>query len=151
MDVRGRMRRGIVGEGAEGLVHVGAIAHHRIEQRAAALAEGVVIIRRAVDREALSALGDGELVALDTAERLEGRAGGAPALRAVAVHGVAEFVAHLVLHRAAQAAAGQNTVLLRQVASTNHWRGDSRTMLASAEAFTSAAPSWSASRLAARR
>src|SRR5688572_14510575 len=92
VDVRGRAQAGGVGEGTEGHMHESAIAHYRIEQRTAALAEGVVIVGRAVDREVLRAGGDGELVALDPAERLEGRAGGAPALRAVAVHGVAEFV-----------------------------------------------------------
>jgi hypothetical protein len=64
-----------------------------------------MIVRAAVDREGLRALGDGELLALDAAERLEGGAGDAPALRAVAVQGVAECVAHCLLHRAAQAAA----------------------------------------------
>src|SRR5688572_5072105 len=116
MDMRGRVQAGSVGEGAVRHMHAGAIAHHRIEQRAAVLAEGVVNVGRAVDRKTLRAFGEGELVALDAAERLEGRSGRAPALRAVAVHGVAELVAYLVLHRAAQAAAGKNTVFLRQVA-----------------------------------
>ena len=45
----------------------------------------------------------------DADERLERSTGGAPAIRAMAIQGVAEFVSHGVADRAAKAFSGKNT------------------------------------------
>jgi hypothetical protein len=57
----------------------------------------------AKDREVIPALGQAQSLTLDAGKRLEGGTGGAPAVRAVAVGGVDEFVGHRVLHGTAQA------------------------------------------------
>jgi hypothetical protein len=62
----------------------------------------------AIDHEIVLAPGDAEFVARDAGERLERRTGGAPAIRAMAVQGVAEFVSHGVADRAAKAFSGKN-------------------------------------------
>src|SRR5262245_18616560 len=59
------------------------------------------------DHQHVRALGDAELRTLDAGERLEGRAGRPPALRAVAIGGVAELVRDLVLDGAALALSGK--------------------------------------------
>ena len=85
-----------------------AFTHHRIEQRAAFPAMRVVAGGVAMDHEIALTPGDAELVARDAGERLERRPGGAAAIRAMAVHGVAEFVSHCVADRAAKAFSGKN-------------------------------------------
>jgi hypothetical protein len=61
-----------------------------------------------MDHEIVLALGDAEFVARDAGKRFERRTGGAPAIRAMAVQGVAEFVSHGVADRAAKAFSGKN-------------------------------------------
>ena len=108
-DVLARADGRIVDQGAHGDVNEGAVAHDRIEQRAARLAVRVVAVFVAKDHEVVLAAGDAQLVALDAGERLERRAGRAPAVRAMAVRGVDEFVRHRVVHGAALALAGERT------------------------------------------
>ena len=71
------------------------------------LAVRIVAAFVAEDHEAVLALGDSKLVALDAGERLEGRTGRSPAVRAVAVRGVDEFVRNRVVDGAAQALSGK--------------------------------------------
>ena len=108
-DVLARADGGIVDQGAHGDVNEGAVAHHRIEQRAARLAARVVAVVVAENHEVVCAAGDAQLVARDAGERLERRAGRAPAARAMAVRGVDEFVRHRVVHGAALALADERT------------------------------------------
>ena len=88
-------------------VNEGAAADDRIEQRAAPLAVRVVGVFCAEDRERVRALGDAELAALDAGQGLERRPRRPPAVRAVAVHGVEEFVGHLIVDGATKALSGK--------------------------------------------
>src|SRR4051794_5131825 len=90
-------------------VDVLAVADQRIEEGTAAPAVGVVRLRDvlAVDQQPVLPLGDGKFAPLDAGKGLEGRAGGAPAPRAVAIHGVLEFVRHRIVDGAAVAPAGE--------------------------------------------
>jgi len=54
------------------------------------------------------ACGDGKLVALDPGKRLEGRAGRAAAIRAMAVHGIAEGILNGIMDGAAEALPGKH-------------------------------------------
>jgi hypothetical protein len=63
----------------------------------------VVAIGVAEDHELVLALSDNQLDALDAGEWLEGRTGRAPAIRAMAVHCIEEFVSHGVADCAAVA------------------------------------------------
>src|SRR5262245_27798777 len=96
-----------VDQRAHGDMDPGAVAHHRVEQRTARPAVRVVRLVAAVDQELVVALGDSQLFALDAGKRLERRPCRAPAVRAMAVHGVAEGVGHGVLHGAAEALASE--------------------------------------------
>src|SRR5690349_862098 len=107
-DVGGRADRGIVDQRPHGDMNESAFAHHRIEQRAAFAAMRVVAVLVAVDHETVLAFGDAEFVARDAGERLERRTGRAPAIRAMAVQGVTEFVSYGVADRAAIAFSGKN-------------------------------------------
>ena len=107
-DVPARADAGIVQKASQGDVDEGAVADHRIEQRAAPPAVRVIGVFFALDKEIILALGEAEFAALDAGERLEGRPGRPPAIRAVAVHGVAEFVRHRVVDGAAEAFSGKH-------------------------------------------
>src|SRR4051812_7478461 len=109
-DVVGRADGRRVDQGAHGHVDVGAVADDRIKQRAAPFAVRIVSLVGAVDQQAVGALRDREFGSLDAGEGLEGRAGGAPAVRAVAVHGVEESVGHAVLDGAAEALSGEEAI-----------------------------------------
>ena len=67
----------------------------------------IVQVGIAEDLDIARAVGDAQLVTRDAGEGLEGRTGRPPALRAMTVHGVAEFVGHGVAHTAAEADAGK--------------------------------------------
>ena len=110
-DVLARADGRIVDQGAHGDVDEGAVAHHRIEQRAARLAARVVAIVVAENHQVVRAAGDAQLVARDAGERLERRAGRAPAVRAMAVRGVDEFVRHRVVHGTALALSAEHAAL----------------------------------------
>ena len=90
---------------------VGAVADDGIEQRSATPAVEVVGVGLAVDLDVVGAVGDAQLGARDAGEGLEGRAGRPPASRAVAVHGIGEFVGNGVAHGAAEAGAGKATAV----------------------------------------
>src|SRR5258708_30830870 len=68
----------------------------------------VVAVLLAEDHEHVYACGDFELGALDAGERLERRAGRAPAVRAMAVRGIEEFVRHHMSDGAAVAFSGKH-------------------------------------------
>jgi hypothetical protein len=72
-----------------------------IEERPANPAMRVVAVFVAEDHEPVFARGDGELVALYPGEWLEGQAGCAPAVGAMTIRGVEEFICHEIMHRAA--------------------------------------------------
>src|SRR5271170_6392293 len=93
----------IVNEGSHGHVDEVAVANDRVEQRAAHLAARVVSALFTKDLQALFALGDAQLVALDAGKRLKGRTRRSAAVRAVAVQGVEKFVRHRVLDGTTQA------------------------------------------------
>jgi len=65
------------------------------------------------DQQIVCATGDAELFPLDAGKGLERGAGGAPAVGAVAVQGVAEGIGHAVLHLSTQASTEQYTVKRR--------------------------------------
>src|SRR5262249_34077345 len=67
----------------------------------------VVAILVAKDQELVLALGDDQLVALDAGEGLEGRTRRPPAIGAMAVRGIEEFVRHGVVDGAAIAFSGK--------------------------------------------
>src|SRR4051812_44367706 len=77
-------------------------------EAAARPAAGVVGVGVAEHGQAVVALDDLELAALDARERLERRAGGGTTARAVAVGRVAELVGHREPHLTAATAAGQH-------------------------------------------
>src|SRR5689334_9502404 len=79
------------------------VAHDGIEERAAERAMRVVAVLLADDQQRFLTLGDAQLAPFDAGEGLERRTGGLPALGAVAVEGIAEFIRHGVLDRAAEA------------------------------------------------
>ena len=66
----------------------------------------VMAIRFTHDQQAVCALHHRQLVALDPRERLECRARGAAALRAMAIGGVHKRILHLITHLAAKTLAG---------------------------------------------
>src|SRR5262249_39075655 len=76
--------------------------------RTARPAVRVVRLVAAGDQELVVALGDSQLFALDAGKRLERRPCRAPAVRAMAVHGVAEGVGHGVLPGPAEALASDS-------------------------------------------
>src|SRR5271170_5285546 len=96
-DVLGRAGGRIVDEASHGDVDEGAVADYRIEERAAHLTARVVAVFVAKDHEVVLALRDVQLVPLDASERLEGRTSRPPAVRAVAVRGVDEFVRYRIV------------------------------------------------------
>ena len=100
-DMLARADGRIIDKGTHGDVDEGAVADDRIEQRAAHLTVCIVAGFIAKDHEVVLALGDVQLVALEASERLEGRASRPPAVRAVAIHGVDEYVRHRVVDGAA--------------------------------------------------
>src|SRR5262249_54774302 len=87
-----------------------AVADDRIEERAARLTMGVIAVLVAIEQKAVPTLGDAQLVALDAAERFEGRTSGSPAVRAMTIHGVEEFIGHGVVDRATKALAHKGAV-----------------------------------------
>jgi hypothetical protein len=89
-----------------------ALAHHRPEQRAATLA--VHIVRRrcrrlAMDQQIVIAFDEAQAVARNAGEWLEGRTGGSPAARAVAIQRIFESIVDLVANGAAKTFAAQDT------------------------------------------
>src|ERR1700736_4287978 len=97
----GRADGRTVDESSHGNVNKGAGADQRVEERAAHLTVRIVTIFIAKNHEIVLTLADDQLFALYTGERLEGRTGRPPAIRAVAVRGVDELVRHGVVDRAA--------------------------------------------------
>jgi hypothetical protein len=102
-DVPVRADGGIVNESSHGDMNIGAGADERIEERTACFAMRVVAGFVAKDQKVVSPLGKRQLVALYAGERLKGRAGGAPAIRTVAVRRIDEFVGNRVVDGAATA------------------------------------------------
>jgi hypothetical protein len=101
-----KMRRR-VDQRAHGDVDKGAVADNGIEQRAAPAAVCVVPGLVTANQKGLGTLGKDKLVALDSGERLEGRARRAPAVGAMAVHGVAERIGDGMMNSAAEAFSGK--------------------------------------------
>src|SRR3954466_15650240 len=101
--------RGGIDQGSHGDMDPFSLAHAGIKQRAATGAVGVVGGVVTVDGALVLAPDDAELALLNAGERLEGGAGGAAAIRAVAVHRIGERVRHLVAHGATVAFADQDT------------------------------------------
>jgi hypothetical protein len=99
--VPGRTDTRVVNESSHGDLDKGALADDGIEERPANPAMRVVAVFVAEDHELVFARGDGELVALYPGEWLEGRAGCAPAVGAMTIRGVEEFICHEIMHRAA--------------------------------------------------
>src|SRR5882757_6907697 len=102
-----RPDRGGVDQGSHGDMDPFSFADPGIKQRAAAGTVGVVSSVVPENDALVLASDDAELAVLDPGERLEGGAGGAAAVRAVAVHRIGEPVRHLVADRAAVAFAGK--------------------------------------------
>lgn len=101
-----RANPGCIDERAQRHMDIGAFAHHGIEQRAAAPTMDIVRgVGVSIDHHVTLTLLKTQACALDTGERLERRTRRAPALRAMAVEGVAEGVLDLIAHRAAKALA----------------------------------------------
>src|SRR3569832_1264380 len=105
----GRADRGRIDQGSHGDMDPFSLANPGIKQRATAgtvrIMGGVVPVNHPLVR----APDEAELAVLDAGERLEGGAGGAAAVRAVAVQRVGERVRHLKTNRAAVAFAGKDT------------------------------------------
>jgi hypothetical protein len=80
-DVSVRPDARIVDQRAHGDVNEGPVTDHRIKDRAADCAVGVVSVLVAVGKKTILSLDDGQFRALDAGERLEGRAGRSPAVR----------------------------------------------------------------------
>src|SRR5262245_18041805 len=97
----------IIDQSSHGDVDEGAVANERVEKRTTPLTAGVAAVFVAEDHQAVLAFGEGDLVPLDAREGLEGRTRCSAAVGAVAVRGIAKFVRDLVLHRAAEACAGE--------------------------------------------
>ena len=110
-DVRGRTDGRIIDKGSHGDVNEGAVADHRIKQRAAPIAVRVVVIGVAKDHELVLASAEAQPVARNAGEWLKGRPRRPPAVRTMAVRGVGEFVGHRVMDRAAQALSCQHTAV----------------------------------------
>jgi hypothetical protein len=85
----------------------GSIADKRVKQRSTQSAVRIMAVLVADNQKLVLAFGEHKLLALDTDEGFEGRAGRPPAIRAVAVGRVKEFVRRGVSHRAAQALSGK--------------------------------------------
>jgi hypothetical protein len=98
----------VVLERAHRDVDVRAVAHDRVQERAADAAARVVRLLVAPDEQRLGARDDLELLALDAGERLERRARPGPAVRAVAVGRVQELVPHAVANTPALAPSTQD-------------------------------------------
>ena len=99
---------GGVGQGAQGDVGVGAFADDGIEQAAAVLAAHIVgAFWLADDQQVVFALDELKALARNPGEGLEGSAGGAPALAAMAIQRVLEAVFNLVVDGATLALAAQ--------------------------------------------
>ncbi len=105
-----RANRRVVRQRPHRHVHERAVAHHRIEQRAARLAARVMSALLANDHQLFRTGGDAQPIARDPGERLERRAGRAPAVRAMAVGGIDECVGHRIADRAAGASSGEDAV-----------------------------------------
>src|SRR5690606_22342138 len=88
-------------------MHDRSVPHQGVKEGAAGGAARVVVRLAAENRQALFALGDRQLLPLDAGEGLEGRAGHAPAIRAVAVGRVLERVGDHILDGAALTASGK--------------------------------------------
>jgi hypothetical protein len=82
-----------------------AVAHDRIEERAALPAADVVRHQLAKDQELILALRNVQLRSLDAGKRLERGSGRSATLRAVAVECVFELILNGVLDRSTEAAA----------------------------------------------
>ena len=68
---------------------------------------GIVAVFVADDQKIVAAAGKAKLAALDAGKGFEGGAGGAPALGAIAIQCIAEFISHGVFDGTAKASAGQ--------------------------------------------
>jgi hypothetical protein len=99
--VLGRTDSRVVNESSHGDMDKDALADDGKEERPADPAMRVVAVFVAEDQELVFARGDGELVALYSSEWLEGRARRAPAVGAVAIRCVEEFVCHEIMYRTA--------------------------------------------------
>src|SRR5262245_21048811 len=86
--------RRCVDHGSKGHMNIGAVADDGIEQRTAGRAVSVMGVGLADDQELIAPLDHLQLRPLDAGEGLKRRAGGAAAVRAVAIHGVAELIGH---------------------------------------------------------
>jgi hypothetical protein len=109
-DVRGRADGGIIYQRPHRDMDPAAIADNGIEQRATLPAVRIVAVFITKDHAVIAAFCDGELVAFDAGERLEGGTGGAPTVRAVTVRGISELVRYRIVDGAAEAFSGKGTV-----------------------------------------
>ena len=91
-DVRARADRRDITESTHRDVDEVTIANDREEKRAASLTSFIMPSWRVDDQDAVLAAGDTQFDALYPGDGLEGCAGSAPAIRAVAVHGEDELV-----------------------------------------------------------
>jgi hypothetical protein len=99
--VLGRTDTRVVNESSHGDMDKGTLADDGIEERPANPAMRVVGVFVAEDHELVFARGDGEFVALYPGEWLEGGARRAPAVGAVTIRGVDEFIRNEIMHRTA--------------------------------------------------
>ena len=75
----------LVDQGSHGDVNKRTVSNQRVEQGAARFTVSVVSVLIAEDHKIVLAFGDFQLIAFDACERLESRAGRAPAVGAVTV------------------------------------------------------------------
>ena len=75
----------------------------------------VVGVYLAENHQLVAALGDGQLIPLDAGERFEGRAGRPPAVAAMAIRGIEEFIGDRVADGAAETSSGERAARCRGI------------------------------------
>jgi len=109
-DVGGGANGGGIDEGAQGDMDADAVVDYGMEEGTADVAVDVVVRRFvAENQDVLLAVGDGELGSFDPGEGLEGAAGRAAAIGAVAIEGVGEFVGDSIPDGPAEALSSEKT------------------------------------------
>ena len=99
--VLGRTDSRVVNESSHGDMDKGALADDGIRERPANPTMGIIAVFVAENHEIVFARGNGELVVLYPGEWLQGRAGRAPAVGAVTIRGLEEFICHEIMPRTA--------------------------------------------------
>jgi hypothetical protein len=108
-DVPARPDGRIVAERAHGDVHESSVANERKQEGTACPAAGVIHPVIAEDHEPVGAFDEAKLVTLNPGKGLEGRACRPPALGAVTIPGVEEFIGDFIMDSTAQASTGQHS------------------------------------------